>query len=106
MSCRTPTIASLTMSSSVWSSSVCRERSIGIPEATRVANWREKTASWRVFTCLKRLRKSSSLSGSFCSLTSRTISPRSRSCSVTWALEGASISPREGTPATSTARKA
>ena len=40
-------IASRRRSSSVWSSSVCSERSIGMPEAIRVANWREKIARSR-----------------------------------------------------------
>ena len=81
-------------------------RSIGIPEATRVANWREKTASSRMSTPFQRLKKSSILSGSLFSLTSRTISPRWRSCSVTWAFDSASSSPAEAAPATSIARKA
>ena len=38
-------------------------RSIGIPEATRVANWREKTASSRMSTLFQRLKKSSMLNG-------------------------------------------
>ena len=39
-------------------------RSIGIPEATRVANWREKTASSRMSTPCQRLKRSSILNGS------------------------------------------
>ena len=81
-------------------------RSIGIPEATRVANWREKTASSRMSTLFQRLKRSSIANGAFFSLTSRTIRPRWRSCSVTWALDSASTSPAEAAPATSIARKA
>ena len=51
-------------SSWVCSSSVCRVRSIGMPEATRVANWRENTASSRMSTLFQRLKKSSMLIGS------------------------------------------
>ena len=77
-----------------------------MPEAISVANWREKTASSRIAMLLKRSMKLSSLNASVSSVTSRTIRPRWRSCSVTCALLSASTSPREGTPATSTARKA
>ncbi len=49
------------LSSSVWSSSVYRDRSIGMPEATRVANWREKTARSRMLTLWKRLKRPSML---------------------------------------------
>ena len=80
-------------------------RSIGIPEATRVANWREKTASSRMSTLFQRLKKSSILSGLLFSLTSRTIRPRWRSCSETCALDSASSSPAVAAPATSMARK-
>src|SRR4051794_38040934 len=103
---RTPTIASRSISSSVCSSRVCRERNIGMPDAISVANWREKIASARRFTLLKRWKMRSSWSASRFSLMSRTISPRSRSCSETMDLEVASISPRAGTPARSTALKA
>src|SRR5262249_55281728 len=44
--------------------------------------------------------------GSLFSLTSRTIRPRWRSCSVTEALDSASSSPAEAVPAISMARKA
>ncbi len=81
-----------------------RERSIGIPEAIRVANWREKTARLRMLTLLKRWKMSSSFSASRCSETSRTISPRWRSCSETWALLGLELA-AGATPARSTARK-
>ena len=81
-------------------------RSIGIPEATRVANWREKTASSRMSTPLQRVKRSSIAKGEVFSLTSRTIRPRWRSCSETCALDSASSSPAEATPATSMARKA
>ena len=81
-------------------------RSIGIPEAIRVANWREKIASSRMSTPCQRLKMSSILNGSDFSLTSRTIRPRWRSCSVTEALDSASISPAEAAPARSMARKA
>ena len=77
-----------------------------MPEATRVANWREKTASSRMSTLCQRLKTSSILNGSLFSVTSRTIRPRWRSCSVTWAFDSASSSPAEATPATSMARKA
>ena len=105
-SARTPATAILICSSWVCSSSVCRVRSIGIPEAIRVANWREKTASSRMSTLCQRLKKSSILNGSDFSLTSRTIRPRWRSCSVTEALDSASSSPAEVVPARSMARKA
>ena len=101
---RRPAVASRICSSRVCSSSVCRVRSIGIPEAIRVANWREKIASSRMSTPCQRLRKSSMLIGFDFSLTSRTISPRWRSCSVTAALESASTSPAEVEPARSIAR--
>ncbi len=81
-------------------------RSIGIPEATRVANWREKTASSRWSTFFQLRKTFSSLNGSLFSLTSRTISPRWRNCSPTWALDSASISPAVAAPPTSIARKA
>src|SRR4051794_1049260 len=71
-----------------------------------VANWREKIAMSRALIPRKRSKICSSLNCSPCSVTSRTISPRSRSCSVTWPLVSASTSPRGGTPATSTALKA
>jgi hypothetical protein len=77
-----------------------------MPEAISVANWREKTDRLRSFTFLKRWKTDSSLKASWRSETSSTIRPRWRSCSVTCAFEGASISPREGTPARSTALKA
>ncbi len=105
-SARSPAVASRIASSWVCSSSVCRVRSIGIPEETRVANWREKTASSRMSTLCQRRKMSSSLNGSLFSLTSRTIRPRWRSCSVTCALDSASTSPAVAAPATSIARKA
>ncbi len=105
-SSRTPATAARICSSSVCSSRVCRVRSIGIPEATRVANWREKTASSRMSTPCQRLKRSSMLNGSCFSETSRTISPRWRSCSETWALESASNSPAVATPPKSMARNA
>ena len=77
-----------------------------MPDAIRVANWREKTASARMLTLLKRWKIDSSLNASRFSETSRTISPRWRSCSVTCAFDVASSSPREGTPARSTALNA
>src|SRR5919106_3734164 len=77
-----------------------------MPDAIRVANWREKTASGRIFTFLKRWNSDSSFTASRFSATSRTISPRWRSCSVTCAFELASTSPRDGTPARSTALNA
>ena len=80
-------------------------RSIGIPEATRVANWREKTDSSRMSTPFQVCQSCSILNGSLFSLTSRTIRPRWRSCSVTWALDSASTSPAVAAPATSIARK-
>jgi hypothetical protein len=46
------------------------------------------------------------LNGAFFSLTSRTIRPRWRSCSVTCAYDSASSSPAVAAPATSIARKA
>jgi hypothetical protein len=84
---------------------VLRVRSIGIPEATRVANWREYTASSRMSTLFQRRMTSSIFSGLLFSLTSRTISPFWRSCSETCALDSASISPAVAVPATSMARK-
>ncbi len=81
-------------------------RSIGIPEATRVANWREKTASSRMSTPFQRRKTSSIVNGLLFSLTSRTISPRWRSCSVTCAFDSASTSPAVAAPPTSIARKA
>ncbi len=57
-------------------------------------------------TPCQRLKMSSMLNGSFFSETSRTISPRRRSCSETWALDSASSSPAVATPPTSMARKA
>ena len=77
-----------------------------MPEAIRVAYWREKIASGRIFTLLKRWKTDSSFIASRFSETSSTISPRWRSCSVTWAFDVASTSPREGTPARSTALNA
>src|SRR5581483_4400064 len=77
-----------------------------MPAAIRVANWREKIASARRFTLLKRWKRLSSLNASRFSAMSRTISPRWRSCSLTTFFEDASISPRAGTPARSTARNA
>ena len=59
-----------------------------------------------MLTLWKRSKRPSSLNASRFSETSRTISPRWRSCSVTWPFEAASSSPREGMPARSTARKA
>ncbi len=96
-------IALVSISSSVWSSSVYSERSIGMPDEISVAYWREKIASGRALTLLKRWNTDSSLNASRFSETSRTISPRWRSCSVTAAFEDASTSPRDGTPARSTA---
>src|SRR5882757_1236324 len=72
----------------------------------RVANWREKTERSRIGTLRKRSKTFSSFIASFFSETSSTMRPRSRSCSVTCPLVSASTSPREGTPATSTARNA
>ena len=69
-----------------------------MPDEIRVANWREKIASGRAFTFLKRWKTDSSLNASRVSETSRTISPRWRSCSVTAALEVASTSPRKAPP--------
>src|SRR6266511_196377 len=77
-----------------------------MPETIRVANWREKTATARRLTLLKRWKMLSSFSASRFSETSRTIRPRWRSCSETAVFDEASISPRAGTPARSTARKA
>ena len=77
-----------------------------MPEATRVANWREKIASSRMSTLFQRLPDRSTLNGAFFSLTSRTIRPRWRSCSVTAAFDSASSSPALAAPATSIARKA
>ncbi len=77
-----------------------------MPEPIRVANWREKTASSRMPMLRKRSRNRSSFTDSFSSETSSTISPRSRSCSVTWDLVSASTSPREGIPAVSIALNA
>src|SRR5436190_9052698 len=77
-----------------------------MPDAMRVANWRENTASARRLTLLKRWKMLSSFIASRFSEMSRTISPRWRSCSETTAFEEASISPRAGTPARSTARNA
>ena len=76
-----------------------------MPDATRVANCREKTASSRMSTAFQRLKTSSTLNGLLFSLTSRTIRPRWRSCSVTWALDSASTSPAEAAPPTSIALK-
>src|SRR5438874_9350852 len=77
-----------------------------MPEAVRVANWREKMARARRLTLLNRWKLLSSFIASRFSEMSRTIRPRWRSCSETTAFEEASISPRAGTPARSTARKA
>jgi hypothetical protein len=77
-----------------------------MPDATRVANWREKTDRLRMFTLLKRWKMLSSFSDSRCSETSRTIRPRWRSCSETWDFDVASISPTVDAPARSTARNA
>src|SRR3954451_5410763 len=77
-----------------------------MPEAVSVANCREKTARSRVLTPRKRSNRLSSANACFFSATSRTIRPRSRSCSETCAFDSASTSPRDGTPATSTARNA
>src|SRR5688500_3563062 len=77
-----------------------------MPEAINVANCREKIASGRIFTLLNRWKMDSSFIASCFSETSRTIRPRWRSCSVTIAFEVASSSPREGTPARSTALNA
>src|SRR6266550_4406683 len=63
-----------------------------MPEAIRVANWREKMARARRLTLLNRWKMLSSF------IASR--------FSETTAFEEASISPRAGTPARSTARKA
>ncbi len=79
-------------------------RSIGIPEAIRVANWREKIASSRMSTPCHFLKMSSIFNGLDFSLTSRTIRPRWRSCSVTEALDSATSSPAEAVPAMSIAR--
>src|SRR5215211_1494064 len=103
---RTETIALRSISSSVCCSRVYRERSIGMPDSMSVANWREKTATARRLTLLKRWKMLSSFIASRFSAISRTISPRWRSCSETTDLDEASISPRAGTPARSTARKA
>ena len=54
----------------------------------------------------KRSMKPSIFIASRFSETSRTISPRWRSCSVTWPFEPASSSPFEGVPARSIARNA
>ncbi len=106
MSARTPAIASLIRWSWVCSSSVYRVRSIGIPEATRVANWREKIDSSRMSTPFQVRQRFSILNASRFSLTSRTISPRWRSCSLTCAFDSASTSPAVAAPATSIALKA
>ena len=106
MSARTPAIASLIRSSWVCSSSVWSVRSIGMPEATRVANWREKIDSSRMSTPFQSRQMSSTLNGFLFSLTSRTISPRWRSCSLTCALDSASTSPAVAAPPTSIARNA
>ena len=54
-----------------------------MPDAIRVANWRENTERLRMLTLLKRWKMLSSFSASRRSETSRTISPRWRSCSET-----------------------
>src|SRR4051794_40882764 len=77
-----------------------------MPDAMRVANCRENTASARRLTLLKRWKMLSSFIDSRFWEMSRTIRPRSRSWSETTDFEEASISPRAGTPARSTARKA
>ena len=56
-------------------------------------------------TLFQRRMMSSILSGLLFSVTSRTIRPRWRSCSETWAFESASSSPAVAVPATSIARK-
>ena len=71
-----------------------------------MANWREKIASSRMSTPCQRLKMSSTFSGLDFSLTSRTIRPRWRSCSVTAAFDSAATSPAEVVPARSMARKA
>src|SRR5262249_26097306 len=77
-----------------------------IPESIRVANCREKIAMSRALIPRKRSKSCSTRNAWFFSETSRTINPRSRSCSVTWPFDSASTSPRDGIPATSTALKA
>src|SRR5687768_6397126 len=77
-----------------------------MPDSTRVANCREKTASGRSLTPFQRSKNDSSLSPSRFWVTSRTIRPFCRSDSVTCDFSEASISPRAGTPATSTALNA
>ena len=51
------------------------ERSIGMPEAISVANWREKTERFRMLTLLKRWKMLSSFNASRDSEMSRTIRP-------------------------------